>query len=82
MNFKSLALLLTAAVVPQTVVAGPLAYAMCQTGCNGVAVACYSAAGFTFGVALPLAPPVLIACNVALGGCMATCAAIALAPTL
>jgi hypothetical protein len=32
MNFKSLALLLTAAAVPQAVVAGPLAYAICQTG--------------------------------------------------
>ncbi|KAG1795290.1 uncharacterized protein BJ212DRAFT_1489758 [Suillus subaureus] len=82
MNFKSLALFLTAAAVPQAVVAGPLAYGICQTGCNGLAVACYAGAGFTFGVALPLAPPALIACNVALGGCMATCAVVALAPTL
>ncbi|KAG1837423.1 hypothetical protein DFJ58DRAFT_668908, partial [Suillus subalutaceus] len=54
----------------------------CSTGCNGLAVACYAGAGFTFGVALPLAPPAVIACNVALGGCMAACAVIALAPTL
>ncbi|KAF9169762.1 hypothetical protein BGX20_009876, partial [Mortierella sp. AD010] len=29
--------------------AGPLAYGICQSGCNAIAVACYAAAGFTFG---------------------------------
>ena len=29
--------------------AGPLAYGICQTGCNALAVSCYTAAGFTFG---------------------------------
>lgn len=29
--------------------AGPIAYALCQSGCNAVAVACYATAGFTFG---------------------------------
>lgn len=29
--------------------AGPIAYAICQTGCNALVVACYAAAGFTFG---------------------------------
>lgn len=29
--------------------AGPLAYGICQTGCNAVVVACYAAAGATFG---------------------------------
>ncbi|KAG1788647.1 uncharacterized protein HD556DRAFT_1244954 [Suillus plorans] len=82
MNFKSLALLLTAAAAPQVAVAGPLAYAICQTGCNGLVVACYAGAGFTFGVALPLAPPALLACNVGLGTCMAACAVVALTPTL
>ncbi|KAG2048022.1 hypothetical protein BDR06DRAFT_896315 [Suillus hirtellus] len=81
MNFKSLALLLTATAIPQVVVAGPLAYAICQTGCNGLAVACYAGAGFTFGVALPAAPPALLACNAALGGCMSACAVVALTPT-
>ncbi|KAG6331624.1 hypothetical protein ID866_7469 [Astraeus odoratus] len=61
--------------------AGPLAYAACQTGCNAIVVACYAGAGFTFGVALPVAPPAILACNAALGTCMATCATIALAPT-
>lgn len=28
---------------------GLLSYGMCQTGCNAVAVACYTAAGATFG---------------------------------
>lgn len=29
--------------------AGPLAYGICQTGCNAVVVACYAGAGATFG---------------------------------
>lgn len=29
--------------------AGPLSYAICQTGCNALVVSCYAAAGFTFG---------------------------------
>lgn len=29
--------------------AGPLAYGICQTGCNVVAGACFAAAGATFG---------------------------------
>lgn len=31
------------------VTAGPLAYGVCQTGCNALVVSCYAAAGFTFG---------------------------------
>lgn len=53
-------------------------------GCNTVAVACYAAAGATFGtvVAAPAAPAVLIACNAALGTCSTMCATVALfAPT-
>jgi hypothetical protein len=53
-------------------------------GCNTVAVACYAAAGFTFGtiIAAPAAPAAIIACNAALGTCSAACAATALlAPT-
>ncbi|KAG2121237.1 cysteine-rich protein [Suillus clintonianus] len=80
MNFKSIAVLLTAAAAPAY--AGPLAYGICQTGCNGLAVACYAGAGFTFGVALPVAPAAVVGCNVALGGCMAACAVVALTPTL
>ncbi|KAJ7330443.1 hypothetical protein DFH08DRAFT_751195 [Mycena albidolilacea] len=64
--------------------AGPIAYALCQTGCNTVAVACYAGAGLVFGtvVAAPAAPAAAIACNVALGTCSATYATVALfAPT-
>ncbi|KAJ3837244.1 hypothetical protein EV361DRAFT_845028 [Lentinula raphanica] len=64
--------------------AGPIAYGLCQTGCNVVAVACYAAAGFTFGtiVAAPATPAVILGCNAALGTCSATCATVALlAPT-
>lgn len=28
---------------------GPIAYAICQTGCNALVVVCYAAAGFIFG---------------------------------
>ncbi|KAH9479935.1 hypothetical protein JR316_0008532 [Psilocybe cubensis] len=64
--------------------AGPIAYGICQTGCNTVAVACYAAAGLTFGtvVAAPAAPAAAIAYNAALGTCSAACATVALlAPT-
>lgn len=72
-----------AAIMPvQQVEAGPVAYGICQTGCAGVVVACYSAAGAVFGtVAAPVAPPALLACNGAFGACSAKCALIALAPT-
>ncbi|KAJ7187815.1 hypothetical protein C8R46DRAFT_1052674 [Mycena filopes] len=75
--------LLALAAVP-LVQAGPLAYALCQTGCNTVAVACYAGAGLVFGtvIAAPAAPAAALACNVALGTCSATCATVALfAPT-
>ena len=52
---------------------GPLAYGICQTGCNSVAVACYAAAGATFGTVTAGAgvPAAILACNAALGTCMA-----------
>jgi hypothetical protein len=63
--------------------AGWLAYGLCQTGCNGVAVACYAAAGFTIGTVTAGAgiPAVIVGCSTALGACTATCAALHLAPT-
>ncbi|KAK7031764.1 hypothetical protein R3P38DRAFT_2925633 [Favolaschia claudopus] len=64
--------------------AGPIAYGICQTGCNTVAVACYAGAGLTFGtvVAAVAAPAAALACNTALGTCSAACATVALfAPT-
>ncbi|KAJ7230375.1 hypothetical protein GGX14DRAFT_583007 [Mycena pura] len=79
--FKVLAIAVSAFPV---VMGGPIAYGLCQTGCNVMAVACYAAAGFTFGtvVAAPAAPVAVLGCNAALGTCAATCATVALlAPT-
>ncbi|KAI8993819.1 hypothetical protein BD414DRAFT_411344 [Trametes punicea] len=60
--------------------AGPIAYGVCQTGCNAVAVACYAGAGAVFGTVTAGigTPAAIIACNVALGQCSAACATIAL----
>lgn len=62
--------------------AGPIGYGICQAGCAGLVMACYSAAGFTWGVALPVMPAAIATCNSAFGGCQAACAVVALAPTL
>jgi hypothetical protein len=62
--------------------AGPLAYGICQAGCAAVVTACYAAAGFTFGVALPAAPPAILACNSAFGACQAACVAAGCIPGL
>lgn len=63
-------------------IAGPNGYGVCQSGCAGVAVSCYSAAGVTFGtVAAVAAPPAVASCNTAFGGCQAKCAMVLLAPT-
>lgn len=34
--------------------AGPLAYAICQTGCNALYVACYAAAGAVAGTGIEI----------------------------
>lgn len=62
---------------------GLVAYGVCQTGCNALAVACYAAAGFTFGVSTFGAgiPAAIVGCNVALGVCMTACAPAILLPT-
>ncbi|KAJ7724508.1 hypothetical protein B0H16DRAFT_1736697 [Mycena metata] len=78
-----LAPLLAFAAIP-LVEGGPIAYGLCQTGCNTLAVACYAGAGLVFGtvIAAPAAPVAALACNAALGTCSATCATVALfAPT-
>ncbi|KAH8747636.1 hypothetical protein F5883DRAFT_437093 [Diaporthe sp. PMI_573] len=65
-----------------SVAAGPVVYAVCQAGCSSLAVACYSAAGFTLGIiATTAAPAAVIACKTAYGTCQAACAAAALAAT-
>ncbi|RPA97681.1 hypothetical protein L873DRAFT_1809484 [Choiromyces venosus 120613-1] len=61
--------------------AGPISYGICQGGCAGVVVACYSAAGAVFGTvpaAAAVAIPALAACNSAFGSCSAVCATVAL----
>ncbi|KAJ5239341.1 hypothetical protein N7468_003960 [Penicillium chermesinum] len=64
------------------VFAGPAGYGVCQAGCATVVMACYSAAGFTWGATAGLsAPASIIACNTAFGTCQSACAAVLLAPT-
>ncbi|KAE8877033.1 hypothetical protein PF005_g13796 [Phytophthora fragariae] len=81
---KKLILALVVVFAPlHEVNAGPLAYGICQTGCNAVAVACYAAGGAVFGTmtaGVGTAPAVL-ACNAALGVCMAGCVAAGCTPT-
>jgi len=62
------------------VAAGPVAYGACQSACAGLVVACYSAAGVTFGTITAGAgtPAIVLGCNSAFGVCSAKCAAFAL----
>ena len=60
----------------------PAAYAICQTGCNAVWVACCTAAGGTAGVTAPPAIAAAIAaCNAAQGVCMVACVEAGAGPT-
>lgn len=69
-------------VMAATTDAGPVGYAICQAGCASIVMACYSAAGFTWGATLgATAPATVIACNAAYATCQAACAAVALVPT-
>ncbi|EIW62522.1 uncharacterized protein TRAVEDRAFT_42882 [Trametes versicolor FP-101664 SS1] len=76
-------LALVLATAAPSAYAGPLAYGICQTGCNALVVACYAGAGFTFGTVTAGAgvPAAVVACNAGLGVCMAGCAAAIFAPT-
>lgn len=75
--------ILSIMLVPGMVSAGPAAYGVCQAGCSAVVMACYAAAGCTWGATMALsAPASIIACNSAFGTCQAACAAVLLAPTL
>ncbi|KAJ7155878.1 hypothetical protein C8R46DRAFT_1116710 [Mycena filopes] len=51
------------------------AVSVCQTGCNNMTVACYSAAGLVFGtlIADADAPVAALACNKAQGECSSNC---------
>jgi len=69
-------------LLPQTTEGGPLAYGICQSGCNALAGACYAAAGCVFGtIAAVAAPSAIMACNAGLGTCMASCIAAGCSPT-
>ena len=78
------AFILIIALLSGVAESGPLAYGICQTGCNAGVVACYTAAGVTFGTVTAGAgvPAVILGCNAALGLCMAACIAAGFAPTL
>jgi len=54
-----------------------VSYGACQTACNAGVVACYSAAGLTFGAmtAGTAMLPAAAACSTAQGTCMSACAA-------
>lgn len=75
-TFVFLSLLITAA-------GGPTAYGICQAGCAALVVACYAAAGATFGTvtAGAGAAPAILACNAAFGKCCAACWLAFFAPT-
>jgi hypothetical protein len=61
--------------------AGLAGYGICQAGCAGLVVACYSAAGFVFGTVFAAAAPhAILACNAAFGKCSAACAVVLLSP--
>lgn len=73
---------LAASLLATTASAGPAAYGICQAGCAGVVMACYVAAGFTWGATLgATAPTSIIGCNASYGACQAACAAVLLTPT-
>ncbi|KAI9281927.1 zygote-specific protein-like protein [Sporodiniella umbellata] len=63
---------------------GPLAYAVCQSGCNALVVSCYAAAGAVFGTVTGGSgvPAAITSCNTGLGICMSACIAAGCAPTL
>lgn len=73
LSVTTIVLILT--LLATTTSAGPALYGICQAGCAAVVVACYGAAGATFGtIAAPAAPAAVVACNSAFGICSAKCA--------
>ncbi|KAF6202579.1 hypothetical protein GE061_002977 [Apolygus lucorum] len=62
---------------------GPIAAGICYAGCASIVVACFAAAGFTFGTvpgAQIAAVPALAGCNTAFGVCEAACVAALVTP--
>ena len=62
---------------------GLLGYGICQAGCAGIVVTCYTVAGLTFGTITggPGAPAAALLCNAAFGKCQVACVAAGLLPT-
>lgn len=84
MAFNKLSVLFIFALLISSTYSGPIAAGICYAGCAGVVVACFSAAGFTFGTvpgAVIAATPALAACNAAFAACMKACVAALVAPT-
>lgn len=55
-----------------------VAIGLCYAGCAAVTVACFAAAGFTFGTvpgAIIVATPALATCNAAFAACESACVA-------
>ena len=77
-------ILIVLALLTSTAHSGPLAYGICQTGCNTVWVACVAAAGGVAGVSTGGAavPASILACNAAQGTCMTACVVAGLSPTV
>ncbi|XP_016657429.1 uncharacterized protein LOC107882876 [Acyrthosiphon pisum] len=80
---KIWSLMLVGLLIASSANAGPIAAGICYAGCAGVTVACFAAAGFTFGTvpgAVIAATPALAACNAAFGICEASCIAALVVP--
>jgi len=75
-----LGLVLVIAILLPQADGGLALYGVCQAGCAGIVVACYAAAGYTFGtVTAGVGTPLAIqGCNSAFGFCSAKCAAVTL----
>ena len=72
---KLLLLFILLSIIALGANAGLIAYGVCQTGCNALAVSCYAAAGFAFGtVTAGLGTlAAILSCNTSLGTCMTAC---------
>jgi hypothetical protein len=78
---NTLALLLCAIVLMAPYAkAGLFEYGVCQSGCAGITVACYGAAGFVFGTVIKSVdtPSAISFCNKTFGKCSAKCSSITL----
>lgn len=82
-QFHTVFTLFMATLLVNSALGGPAAAGVCYAGCSAVVVACYAAAGFTFGTVTAGVgtPAAIIACNSAFGICESACVAALLMPT-